>query len=61
LVKRLFHIFTLLYKAKKIPGPPSSSFFGHYKLLSKQNFNGNLSSFPFLLLFFWLLILTYSC
>ncbi|WJX36598.1 hypothetical protein P8452_24457 [Trifolium repens] len=43
LVKRLFNIFTLLYKAKQIPGPPSSSFFGHYKLLSKQNFNDVLS------------------
>ncbi|CAJ2638724.1 unnamed protein product [Trifolium pratense] len=43
LVKRLFDLFTLLYKARKIPGLPSSSFFGHYKLLSKQNFNDVLS------------------
>ncbi|CAK8564919.1 unnamed protein product [Lathyrus sativus] len=43
LLTRLFNVFTLLYKARTIPGPPASSFFGHFKLLSEENFTDVLS------------------
>ncbi|XP_058722143.1 cytochrome P450 81F1-like [Vicia villosa] len=43
LLRRLFNVFALLYKARTVPGPPASSFFGHSKLLSKENFTDVLS------------------
>ncbi|XP_058722138.1 cytochrome P450 81F1-like [Vicia villosa] len=43
LLRRLFNVFALLYKARTVPGPPASSFFGHFKLLSKENFTDVLS------------------
>lgn len=43
MLTRLFNVFTFLYKARTIPGPPASSFFGHFKLLSKENLTDVLS------------------
>ncbi|KAK7334576.1 hypothetical protein VNO80_26336 [Phaseolus coccineus] len=38
LLRRLFSLFGLWRKARTIPGPPSSSFFGGCKLFSRPNF-----------------------
>ncbi|XP_061353472.1 cytochrome P450 78A5-like isoform X2 [Gastrolobium bilobum] len=43
LLRKLFKLFSLWHKAKNIPGPPCPSFFGHYKLVSQENFTDLLS------------------
>ncbi|KAK7273750.1 hypothetical protein RIF29_14813 [Crotalaria pallida] len=37
LLRKLFTLFNLWFKAQYIPGPPSPSFFGHCHLISRQN------------------------
>ncbi|KAK7259632.1 hypothetical protein RIF29_25244 [Crotalaria pallida] len=43
LLRKLFTLFSLWFKAQSIPGPPSPSFFGHCHLISRQNLTDVLS------------------
>jgi len=57
LLRRLFSLFGIWHRARTIPGPPSSSFFGSCKLFSRPNFTftgGYSVIFLFLFLFFQL-------
>ena len=56
LVKEVYNLFRLWHKAKKIPGPQCSSFFGHCKLLSRENLTGNFVYYEFVRCWIWGLI-----
>ncbi|KAM1157729.1 hypothetical protein ACFX1X_028613 [Malus domestica] len=43
LLARVFKLLCLWVKARSIPGPPCPSFYGHHKLLSRENFTDVLS------------------
>ncbi|KAL5567460.1 hypothetical protein UlMin_024035 [Ulmus minor] len=43
LIRKVFTILRLWNKANRIPGPPCSSFYGHYKIISRENLTDVLS------------------
>lgn len=65
LLSRVVKLLCLWAKARSIPGPPCPSFYGHCKLISRENFTGPCSFhslmpflFRVLFLFFGFLYLT---
>ncbi|KAB1226678.1 hypothetical protein CJ030_MR1G008473 [Morella rubra] len=44
LLRKVFKLFRLWAQARKIPGPPCNSFYGHSKLISRENLTEVLSA-----------------
>lgn len=44
LLRKVFKLFRLWAQARKIPGPPCNSFYGHSKLISRENLTGRFDS-----------------
>lgn len=51
LTSKVVKLLSLWAKANRIPGPPSPSFYGHSKLISRENLIGQSVRFSFDLLF----------